>query len=139
MKRILIINVNWLGDVLFSTPFIRAIRKKFPTSYIACMVVQRCKPMLELNPNIDEIIIYDEDSGYRSILGKIRLIKFLRFKRFDAAFILHRSFTRALIAFLSGIKRRIGYNAKKRKILLTDAVKLPSRDIHKVDYFLNIP
>ena len=138
MKRILIINVNWLGDVLFSTPFIRAIRKRFPQSYIACMVVPRCRSMLELNPNLNEIIIYDEEGRHKGILGKTKLIMFLRSKRFDAAFILHRSFTRALIVFLSGIKKRIGYRTKRRTLLLTDPVELPRIGTHKVDYFLNI-
>lgn len=138
MKRILIINVNWLGDVLFSTPFIRAVRKKYPADYIACMVVPRCKPILELNPNIDEIIVYDEDAEHKTISGKIRLISTLRSKKFDAAFILHRSLTRALITFLSGIKIRIGYGTKGRGFLLTHAVSEPPRNIHKVDYFLNI-
>ena len=138
MKRILIINVNWLGDVLFSTPFIKAVRKRFPESYIATMAVPRVRSVLELNPNIDEIIIYDEDGDHKSLLGKIRLIMFLKSKKFDIAFILHRSFTRTLIAFLSGIKRRVGYYTKKRACLLTDAVPQPLGITHKVDYFLNI-
>ena len=138
MKRILIINVNWLGDVLFTTPFIRAIRKRYPDSYIACMIVPRCMPIIEHNQHLNEIIIYDERGRHRSLRGKWSLIKLLRSRRFDAAFILHRSFTRALIAFLSGIKIRIGYDVKKRGILLTDAIEHPRRGLHKVDYFLNI-
>jgi len=138
MKRILIINVNWVGDVLFSTPFIKAIRKRFPTSYIACLVVPRCKPVLELNPSLDEIIVYDEDKRHRSILGKIRLIKLLRSKHFDVAFMLHRSFTRRIIALLSGIKTRIGYRIKKGGIFLTDAIMPPSKELHKVIYFLSL-
>ena len=138
MKRILIINVNWVGDVLFSTPLIRSVRKKFPDSYIACLVVPRCRPVLELNPHINEIITYDEDGEHGGFWGKIKLIRTLRAKKFDAAFILHRSFTRALISFASGIKKRIGYGTKKRSFLLTDVVKSQPSEIHKVDYFLNI-
>jgi len=137
-KRILIINVNWLGDVLFSTPFIRAIRRKYPKAHIACMIVPRVKAMIELNPDLDEIIIYDEEKTHKNIFGKIKLIKFLRSRKFDTAFILHRSFTRALIAYLSGIKTRVGYNTKKRAFLLTHGVNELSGIVHKVDYLLNI-
>lgn len=137
-QRILIINVNWLGDVLFTTPFIKAIKKKFPDSRIACLVVPRCKDLLETNPNIDEVIIYDEDGSHKSLLGKLRLISVIKKAKFDSAFILHRSFTRALLVYLSGIKKRIGYNTKRRGFLLTQSVKEPAKRLHKIEYFLNL-
>lgn len=136
--KILIINVNWVGDVLFTTPFIKAVRKLFPASYIACMVVPRCKEILDDNPNIDEVINYDEEGEHKGILGKAWLIMALRREHFDTAFILHRSFTRALLVFLSGIKSRIGYNTKNRKFFLTCALEEPLKPVHKVEYFLNI-
>jgi heptosyltransferase II len=137
-KKILIVNVNWLGDVIFSTPFINAIRQAYPDSYIACLLHPRCTDILKGNPHIDEIIIYDEEGGHRGILGKLALIRRLRKIRFDSAFILHRSFTKALITALAGIKMRVGYPTKNRSILLTKSVDLPEVDVHKVEYFLNI-
>lgn len=136
--RILVINVNWVGDVLFSTPFIRAIRQAYPGSYIACLVHPRCVEMLEGNPRINEIIVYDEEGLHRSLFGKLRLIMLLKKKRFDTAFLLHRSFTKALLAALAGISSRIGYPTKKRSWLLTKAVEEYSDEPHKVEYFLNI-
>ncbi len=138
MKRILIVNVNWIGDTLFSTPFIRAVRKTHPDSHIACLTHPRCSEILELNPRLDEIIIYDEDAAHRSLSGKLRLILILRKKKFDTAFILHRSFTKALIIYLAGIKERIGYPTKRRAFLLTKMVEPPSEDVHKVEYFLHL-
>ena len=137
-KRILIIEVNWIGDILFSTPFIRAVRQSNPGAYIACLLHPRCREMLESNPRLDEIIIYDEEGEHRSIFGKLKLIRALRKKRFDTAFVLHRSFTKALIAALSGIKERIGYPTKHRSLLLTSVVEDPDDEAHKVEYFLNI-
>lgn len=137
-KRILIVNVNWVGDVLFSTPFIRAVRESYPKSYIACLLHPRCIEMLEGNPCLDEVIIYDEEGTHKSLLGKLRLISFLRKRHFDAAFLLHRSFTKALIARLAGVKELIGYPTKNRLMLLTKAIEEPSEEIHKVEYFLNL-
>jgi len=137
-KRILVINVNWIGDVLFSTPLIRTLREAYPESYLACLLHPRTREMLESNPRLDEIIIYDEDNRHRGLIGKIRLIAFLRKKRFDTAFILHRSFTKALIAALAGIKERVGYPTKKRSFLLTKPVEESIEEIHKVEYFLNL-
>jgi len=138
MKRILIVNVNWIGDVLFSTPFIRSVREAYPDAYIACLLHPRCKEMLELNPRLNEIIIYDEEGEHRGLGGKLKLITALRKKKFDTAFLLHRSFTKALIVFLSGIKERIGYPTKRRGMLLTKTVEASDEEVHKVEHFLNI-
>lgn len=136
-NRILIINVNWVGDVLFSTPFIRTLRSYFPESYIAVAVVPRCEEVLKLNPDIDKIIKFDERSVHKGIAGKLKLVSLLKKENFDVCFLLHRSFTRALIALLSGIPNRIGYFTRKRALLLTKNI-MPKGDIHKVEYFLDI-
>ena len=137
-KRILIVNVNWLGDVLFSTVSIKAIRRKYPESFIACMVVPRCKEIIEDNPHINEVIIYDEDGKHRGFLGKIKFIFFLKREHFDTVFLFHRSFTRLLLCFLAGIPERIGYWRKKGGFLLTKKVEAPLHNMHKADYFLNL-
>jgi len=137
-KNILVIELNWLGDVLFSTPFIYAIRRRFKDSYIACLVDPGAGEILEGNPDINEIITYDEKGIHRGLIGKIKLIMLLRKKHFDLAFILHRSFTKALIAFLSRIKERVGYTTKNRGFLLTHPVEIPEEALHKVEYFLKI-
>ena len=137
-NRILIVNVNWIGDVIFSTPFIKAVRLANPDSYIACLLHPRCIDILKDNPRIDEIILYDEEGIHKSLLGKFKLISYLRKKRFDTAFILHRSFTKALITFLAGVRKRIGYPTKHRGSLLTKALEIPDEETHKVEYFLNL-
>jgi lipopolysaccharide heptosyltransferase II len=137
-KRILVVNVNWVGDVIFSTPFIKAVREAYPDAYIACLIHPRCKEMLEDNPRLDELIAYDEEGEHAGLLGKARLVMELRKKRFDTAFILHRSFTKALLTRLAGIEERIGYATKNRAFVLTKAVEIPDEDIHKVEYFLGL-
>lgn len=138
-KRIVVFNVNWLGDVLFSTATIRNIRRNYPDSYLACIIPSRCYLVLKDNPYLDEIIVYDEKDRHRSLISKIAFIRLLRFKRFNTAILLHGSLTRALICKLAGIKERIGYNTKKRGFLLTKKIKSPVCDsLHRIDYYLNI-
>lgn len=137
--KIVIFNVNWLGDVLFSTPAIGLIRQSYPEAFIACIIPPRCKEILEGNPNIDEIIIYDEKGGHRGLPGKLKFIFSLRRRRFDKGFLFHRSLTRALILFLAGAGERIGYAAKKRAFLLTTKLVSPDNDkMHRADYYLDI-
>jgi heptosyltransferase-2 len=138
LNKILVVNVNWLGDVVFSTPVFRSLRRNFPQAHIACLGVPRIKEVLECIPEIDEIIIYDERGRDRWLLGKCRIIAQLRQRKFDAAFLLHRSFTRAILVFLAGIPHRIGYDAKKRGMLLTHKVAPNSADIHRSDFYLRV-
>lgn len=138
-KRILIFNVNWLGDVLFSTAAIRNIRRNFPRSFIACIVPSRCYPILKDNPNLDEVIIFDEKDRHKGLGAKLKFVSYLKRKKFDIAYLLHRSMTRALICWLAGIPERAGYLAKNRGCLLTRKIDMPGPDsLHRIDFYLNI-
>ncbi len=138
-KRILIFNVNWLGDVLFSTAAIRNIRRNYPESFIACIVPGRCYPILKDNPCLDEIIIFDEKERHKNIWEKLNFARFLKAKKFDTVFLLHRSFTRALIVWIAGIPERIGYYTPKRGFLLTKRITPPKIDsMHRIDYYLGV-
>jgi lipopolysaccharide heptosyltransferase II len=138
-KRILIFNVNWLGDVLFSTATIRNIRRNFPDAFIACVIPSRCYSILKDNPHLDEVIVFDERDRHKGMLGKLSFVQSLKSKRFDLVFLLHRSFTRALICRLADISERVGYSTKKRSFLLTKKITSPKRDsLHRIDYYLNI-
>lgn len=138
MKRILIVNVNWLGDTLFATPLIRALRDRYPDAYIAILTHPRCYEILEGNRNINEIIIYDEKKQHRNILRRFSIVSYLRAKRFDAAFILRKSLSRALLLLFSKIPIRVGYRSKRAGFLLTKRVDVPQKELHKVEYFLNL-
>jgi len=141
MKRILIIEPNWLGDILFTTPSIYAIKKARPDSYITCLAMPRCTPLLEQNPDIDEIITFDqfeERKSIRNFIGRIELISFLKQKKFNTAFLFHRSMSRAVLCLFAGIPERIGYATKKRFVFLTHKVPQPKKTIHRVDHYLNI-
>lgn len=135
--RILAVGVNWLGDALFMTPALRAIRRAHPDAFLACAVPPRCRELLAGNPHVDEVLLFDERGANRGPFGLWRFARRLQAARFDQAFLFHRSFTRTLAVALAGIPQRIGYTTWKRGWLLTTAVPMPPKDtVHKVAYFL---
>lgn len=138
MQNILVVNMNWLGDVIFSAPIFKALKEKYPQSKVSCLAVPRVKEILECMEGVDEIIIYEEEGRHKSIWGKLSLIEQLRRQKFDAAFLLHRSLTRALLVYGAGIKQRIGYNTKGRKKFLTHALTEPKEQLHRSDYYLKV-
>ena len=138
-RRILIVSVNWLGDLLFMTPAIRAIRRANPDAFIACLGPARGLDLLKGNPHLNEVIPLPEGRGIRHLAGWLPLIWHLRREPFDAAFLFHRSFTRAAAAWAAGIPERIGYRTAKRGWLLTGGPAIPPKDsLHKIDWFLRV-
>ena len=129
---------NWLGDVVFASAAIRAIKNNYPTSKIVCLAPERCVDILKASPYVDQVIPFDERSTHRSTFAKLKLIRELRKLKFDQIYLFHRSFTRALIAFLAGAKQRIGYQTKHRSFLLTKSFTEPEQKIHSVDLFLDL-
>ena len=138
MNKILVVNVNWMGDVIFSVPVFKALKKAYPQATISCLAVPRVKEILESNSYVDEIIIYDEEGHHRSPWAKFKLISQLRAEKFDIAFLLHRSWTRALLVFLSGIPQRVGYDTKGRGLFLTHKVKPIPGQVHRSDHYLRV-
>jgi lipopolysaccharide heptosyltransferase II len=138
LQRILIVEVNWAGDVLFSTPFIRCLKENYPQAYLACLAVPRVKEILQNNPYLDEVIVFDEQGRDKGFWSKIAIIAELKKRRFDSVFLLHRSTTRTFLCALAGIKRRIGYETGKFNPFLTQKVAHPDKPLHKVEYFLQL-
>ncbi|MBI4352365.1 MAG: lipopolysaccharide heptosyltransferase II [Candidatus Omnitrophica bacterium] len=136
--RILVVNVNWLGDILFSTPALRAIKKKHPNAYLACLVPPWGRVVLQNNPAVDELISFEENSFFTTIWQTKSLIGLLRKRGFDTAIFFHRSKTKALAACLSGIRRRVGYRYGFRDFLLTEGHSFPEGRIHRIDFFLHL-
>lgn len=138
MKKILVVNVNWLGDVIFSSPVVKALKEQGHTVHITCLGVPRVQEILESIPNIDEVIIYDEKGRDRGPWAKWKLIRQLTREKFDVCYLLHRSWTRALLIFLAGIPIRVGYDEKRLGKLLTQAVQPSDKGMHRSDRYLRV-
>jgi len=111
-RRILVVRTDRIGDVLLSTPVIKALREKYPQAYISMVVAPYARDIVEGNPYLDEVIIYDKDIKHKSWLRCLKFARRLRNKKFDLAVILHPTNRMHLLVFLAGIPKRLGYNRK---------------------------
>lgn len=136
--KILIFTKNWLGDVIFETPVIKAIKRNFPEAELICATTPRCEEILKKNPYVDRVAVFDERSTHKSLRAKLEFVAWLRKENIDKAFIFHRSFSRVLLTVLGGVRERIGYATKGRRFLLTRAVPNTRTDQHHVYYFLDL-
>jgi heptosyltransferase-2 len=139
-ENILVFNVNWVGDVIFSLPVFKALRGAYPQARIVCLAVPRVRELLLCCPFVDEVIVYEERGRHRSLWGKWQLIRVLKHRRFQKAFLLHGSMTRALMMDLAGIPERVGFGSKGRGRFLTQTIPLPDEEkfLHRSDRYLRI-
>ncbi|MBI3321471.1 MAG: lipopolysaccharide heptosyltransferase II [Candidatus Omnitrophica bacterium] len=138
-KRILVIRLDRLGDVVLSTPVLQALREHVPHAFIAMMVRPACRDVVAGHPSLNEVIVYEKEGAQRSLLGTVRFARGLRRYAFDTALILHPTNRSHWIPRLAGIPVRIGYN-RKSAWLLTH--RLPHRkqrgDKHEAEYTLEL-
>ncbi|MEW6008712.1 MAG: lipopolysaccharide heptosyltransferase II [Candidatus Omnitrophota bacterium] len=139
VKKILVIRLDRIGDVLLSTPVLSNLRREFRQAYIAVMVSPYSKDIVEGNPNINEVIIYDKKGREKSWFSTIRFALDLKKKNFDLAIILHPTNRSHLIPFLAGIKMRVGYD-RKLSFLLTKKIPHSKQlgQMHERDYCLDM-
>lgn len=134
-KRILVVRTDRIGDVLISTPVIKVLRDHYPMSYIAMMVTPYTKDLVDGNPYLDEVIIFDKDKRDRGLLATIAFSKKLKKRGFDVVIILHPTVRIHLVCFLAGIKERIGYD-RKAPYFLTATIRHTKQEglRHEVEY-----
>jgi len=140
VNRLLIRSTNWIGDAVMTTPAVRSIRNNFPHAHISMLAKPWVAPVFAHSPQVDDIIEFDANGRHRGVTGILRLSKDLRRFRFDAAVFLQNAAEAALIAFMAGIPRRIGFDTDARRLLLTHPVRCtPSiKAIHQTGYYLEI-
>jgi len=124
-KRILVMRLDRLGDVILSTPVLEALRQRYPHAFIAMMVRAANQDILHGNPYLNEVIVYEKEGTHHSVWGTIRFARRLRRYAFDTAIVLHPSNRSHWIPWLAHIPVRIGYHRKRSSWLLTH--RLPHR------------
>jgi heptosyltransferase-2 len=134
-RGIVIRSNNWIGDAIMSTPAIRAVRKRFPQSRISVVAKSWVIPVYEFNPDIDEIIHYEQRAAKLHFLdtawGALQLVSLLRKGNFKAAITFRRAFESAFLPFLARIPLRMGYATDGRGPFLTHKVSCKKSDFNE--------
>jgi len=143
VKKVLVIRRCCIGDVIMSTPLVRAIRKALPHVRIDYFVGRWAAEALAGNPDLDEIVAYPDAvwmSKMRCITAKVKWILALRRANYDVAFVLDREAWIILIPYFAGIGVRIGFDVEGRGFSLTHGLpcregRLVSGEKHILEFF----
>ena len=107
-QRILLIRLSSLGDIVLTTPVIRAVRSQFPDAHIAMLVGKQSAEVLRENPHLDEIITFDRFAKDKDTGEMLRAARVLRDRKFTLAIDLQRKFRTEVLMYFSGAAERVG-------------------------------
>ena len=117
MKRILVIQTAFLGDVILATPVVSELKRLFPNAEIDMLVKKGNESLLLNNPHLHQLYILNKSEGkWKAIFG---LIKQFRKKEYDLVINLHRFGSSGLITAFSKGKKRYGFRKNPFSFLYT--------------------
>lgn len=145
--NILIVKLSAVGDVIHTLPSLRELRRHYPDAHITWVIEEASADLIKDHPDLDRILIsprkrWIQEFKGRQIhkpTGEIRTwIKSLRERSYDLVIDFHGLFKSAIIVFLSGGKRKLGYDSMQELSGLFYNEKIPEdMEKHAVDRYLD--
>jgi len=141
VRRIGVFKIRNIGDVLMITPALRALRESYPGAQITVIVNSFAAPMLENNPHIDRVLVYDRSLCKRPwarFVQELHLAREIRRARFDLTIDYTSGDRTVKYCWLSGARTRVAYKNwqwKKwnwRNYAYTHLMQMPKGDMHEV-------
>lgn len=110
MQSIALILIGRLGDYLVTTPFIRAMRERFPKAYIALLTSTKAKEPALLNNNLSKVHIFH---NWLNLAADIKMIGFFT-KKYDIAIDLNPAYSRTSLGIIAALKSPEKITFKKK-------------------------
>ncbi len=126
IRKILVRQVNWVGDAVLTLPALRALKRRFARAEIVVLGRPWVTGLFGGQRGVDRVLVYDAAGAHRGLTGRYALARTLRREGFDLAVLFPNSLDAALLAWLAGVPRRVGYPTDGRRFLLTHPVPEPS-------------
>lgn len=121
VKKVLIIQTAFLGDVILATPVISEILSIYPGCTVDILVRKGNESLLENFPSLGTVLILNKKEGkYKSLR---RLFKTIRQNRYDEVINLHRFASTGFLTAFSGASSRIGFDKNPLSVFYTKRIK----------------
>ena len=121
--QILLVRLRLIGDVVFTTPAIRALRRHYPDARVTYLVEAQAAPVVRGNPHLDEVMVVRRSRGVTRIIDDWRLGRTLARRRFDLVIDFHGGPRGSWLTWLTGARQRVGYTVAGRSWMYTQAVE----------------
>jgi heptosyltransferase III len=132
VRKVLVIKLRAIGDVLLSTIVLPNLRKAFPQAAIHFLTEPAARDVIEGNPAVDETLVYDLKEH-----GPLHYIRQIRRRRYDLVFDLFGNPRTALITRASGAPHRVGFAFRGRQYAYTTLVSGRGDSVHNTQFNLD--
>jgi len=137
IRKILLIRLRRIGDVVMTTPAITALREGFPKAEITYVIDKPYRELVEGHPDLDSVIVLPRELGFKEFRKHIRQI---RREVYDAVIDFHGGPRASLLTFFSRAHLKIGYRIKYKSLIYD--IKLPREPeqgyFHSVENHVNL-
>ncbi|HRH15337.1 MAG TPA: lipopolysaccharide heptosyltransferase II [Azonexus sp.] len=128
--KALIVAPSWIGDTIMAQPLFARLHASHPDLRLDALAPQWVVPVLQRMAEIEEVVASPFGHGQLSLKARWRLARELAARGYDAVYVLPNSLKSALVPFMAGIPRRIGFTGESRFGLINirhdiDKVALP--------------
>jgi predicted lipopolysaccharide heptosyltransferase III len=133
--NLLLVRLRLIGDVVFTTPLIRALRRRYPDARLTYLVEDAAAPVVANNPHLDDVVTIRHSRGWRRLVDDLGVARRLRARRFDVVVDLHGGPRSAWLTWATRAPVRVGYDVPGREWMYTRVFHRP-RDrgpIHSVE------
>ena len=119
IKKILVVDLAFIGDVILATPTLRALKEAYPAARITMLTVPLTAEVAAMDPFVDEVLVYDKRGRDKGFFGMFSVAKRLKPMGFDLSVCMNFAVRGAVVAWLAGIPHRLGYDAQHAGLFLT--------------------
>ena len=112
--KALIVAPSWIGDTIMAQPMFTRLHARFPGLKLDALAPRWVAPVLQRMGEISEIVDSPFGHGQLSLKPRWRLARELAARNYDAVYVLPNSLKSALVPFMAGIPRRIGFIGESR-------------------------
>ena len=110
IKSVLIIQTAFIGDVILTTPLITALRAGLPDSSIDFLTIPNSQNVIESNPAVRQVIIFDKKNRDRGWRGLHHMGRILADKKYSVCLTPHRSWRSAYLTRCTEAPIRLGFD-----------------------------
>ena len=147
-RRVLLVRLDNLGDVLVTTPAFHAVREALPGAHLTLLASPVGAQVGRLNPDLDEVVVYEApwmDPWHKlpqDSARELAMVETIRAGHYDGAIIFtsyHQSpLPAAYLCYLADIPLRVAASIDGPGSLLTTRHKHPERAMHEVERGLDL-
>ena len=137
LRKILFIRIDRIGDMVLSTPALHAIKHAFPGAHLTVLASRANAPLLQHDPHVDQVIVWDQGKRGISPIGFLRQAARLTRAGYDAVIdpMTGHDLHTAVVACLSRAPLRIGYAGYGREVFFNRLCHIGG-DRHTADLVL---